>query len=1122
MSFTAPEDTFLDVKDANLRVYGNVHADGLKLGQLEVVTTTSTGSTIQFLHQHTALTTTSNIEVGTTNHDLFVDTSTSRVGILTNTPTATLDVNGVIKGSFLDVVGDINFTGNLTQGGSSYILPVGGTGSLTVPSGDTGQRPVPAVNGMLRYNSTIGFMEAYTAAGWAPIAQPPTVTGISPLSTFTSGGTTFGWNKHQDLIHSNALAGDQFGTVIGMSSDGNYAAISAIDDMGGGIRSGTVTMFKRNTATNQWTQIQHENIPSGAATDDKFGSAISLSSDGQALVIGAGFAQQGGQDQAGMVSTWRFNGTTYSYVSGITNPRGNTSGAVWGGVDTARGTSMAGNGLNMVVGQYNYNSYRGIVDVYSRAAITDNWTYYGTITPPNSVGGVVRQYFGYTVEMSLDGKVVVIGASLTTNTVNREGLVYVYEYSGSADGVYSGGSWTLRTTLISPSPANDGNFGSSVGISQDANYVFVGEPRAPVVDHNGNAHIYVRSLNSWVFQQTLVDPDSSAGDLLGVSAGLRLSSDGTHALLGVHNDTGEGNLGSEIGKVLYFKRTNATWAYVQTIYHHSPTVGDNFGGASSVAISGDGTRALIGARLDDTPHNNSGHAFYYDFSDTTIIDVSTQVFTATGTGIVSGSTVQLEGADGTLYNVVDATPPNAAGTQVTFKMGTLGASGAFTIANQPYKVKVSSTSGLTGTSTAAIGFPVGWTSPAADATLNFNISGTSTHTLVGTDGGGGTNRTFSISPLSAVQALPSGLQPVTAGGVINGQIAADQLNITTPVTFRLTDNGSGQFEDRVIKIVGVSDLYVFSPNPFTFTNAGVTGRTGPTLTDLTNGSDAYSPGWTGYTSNLNVTAGIQEWTVPTSGTYQITAAGAASSGGSTGAIMRGDFNLTRGEIIKILVGQKSIVGLSSSYHYGDTVGAGGGGGTFVIRTPYDSTGSILVIAGGGGGTTWTSDGSPNTTGRHGTTSNNGQDAETTNSGDTGAGGTSGSGGLNLVASGLSGGYAPGGGGGFSGDGLPSYSGYSYPQTAALSFTNGGTGGADAGTYSRGDGGFGGGAAASYGGGAGGGGYSGGGGVSSTGSGVDSPKNGGGGGSYNSGTNQSNSAGASSGNSGHGSVIITKI
>jgi microcystin-dependent protein len=169
MSLSAPEDAFLDVNDAHLRVYGNVHADGLKLGQLEIVTTTSTGSTIQFLHQHTAFTTTSNIEVGTTNHDLFVDTKNSRVGILTNTPTTALDVNGTVKATAfdgdgalltgipssaingtlsqwttvtgpkihysdgnvgigiadplhtLDVVGDINFTGTLREDGNPFV-----------------------------------------------------------------------------------------------------------------------------------------------------------------------------------------------------------------------------------------------------------------------------------------------------------------------------------------------------------------------------------------------------------------------------------------------------------------------------------------------------------------------------------------------------------------------------------------------------------------------------------------------------------------------------------------------------------------------------------------------------------------------------------------------------------------------------------------------------------------------------------------------------------------------------------------------------------------------------------------------------------------------------------------
>ena len=62
---------------------------------------------------NTALLVAGNAEVGTAN--LFVDTTTSRVGVGTATP-----------GYTLDVTGDINFTGALTQNGTTY---GGGSGS---------------------------------------------------------------------------------------------------------------------------------------------------------------------------------------------------------------------------------------------------------------------------------------------------------------------------------------------------------------------------------------------------------------------------------------------------------------------------------------------------------------------------------------------------------------------------------------------------------------------------------------------------------------------------------------------------------------------------------------------------------------------------------------------------------------------------------------------------------------------------------------------------------------------------------------------------------------------------------------------------------------------------------
>ena len=141
-----------------------------------------------------------------------------------------------------------------------------------------------------------------------------------------------------------------------------------------------------------------------------------------------------------------------------------------------------------------------------------------------------------------------------------------------------------------------------------------------------------------------------------------------------------------------------------------------------------------------------------------------------------------------------------------------------------------------------------------------------------------------------------------------------------------------------------SALYSFSSH--TFTNCGATGKNGPTLSNCTS---AYSPSWTDNTNYFNVpsNAGIQYWTVPSSGTYTIEVWGAqggnsynGTNSGGRGARMKGNFTLTEEEILKILVGQQG--GQSNGTFY---YGGGGGGGTFVAQ----SNNTALIVAGGGGG-----------------------------------------------------------------------------------------------------------------------------------------------------------------------------
>ena len=270
---------------------------------------------------------------------------------------------------------------------------------------------------------------------------------------------------------------------------------------------------------------------------------------------------------------------------------------------------------------------------------------------------------------------------------------------------------------------------------------------------------------------------------------------------------------------------------------------------------------------------------------------------------------------------------------------------------------------------------------------------------------------------------------------------------------------------------------------YNFTNATATGNVGPTQVM----ADAAYLGTT-LDGNVTVTAGIQYWTVPISGNYQIEAYGGQGYGnfGGRGAQMIGEFSLTAGTVLKIIVGQMAPPPVGSLNQYA------GGGGSFVTtatNTPY-------VIAGGGGG-------------NHGTSFVTTSDASITNSGyagvaaNSGAGGTLGSGGISASSADAGGGLLG------NGDGIG----------GGLAFVNGGNGGAGT-TSGHGEGGFGcGGGTSSWDNyrAGGGGGYSGEGGAGENGQ-VNAPAAGGGG-SFNSGTSQANLVGIQIG---HGSVVISNL
>lgn len=145
-------------------------------------------------------------------------------------------------------------------------------------------------------------------------------------------------------------------------------------------------------------------------------------------------------------------------------------------------------------------------------------------------------------------------------------------------------------------------------------------------------------------------------------------------------------------------------------------------------------------------------------------------------------------------------------------------------------------------------------------------------------------------------------------------------------------------------------LYTFST--ITFTNANATGNQGPFLANCLSSYDTVTNSWLLNTDYFDVvTRGIQLWTVPVSGNYRITAAGASGGNNSPGNIRGGfgalittEVTLTQGDKLAIVVGQKGTDRTANSF--GNFNGAAGGGGTFVYR---NSDILYYVVAGGGGG-----------------------------------------------------------------------------------------------------------------------------------------------------------------------------
>ena len=382
-------------------------------------------------------------------------------------------------------------------------------------------------------------------------------------------------------------AGDNFGGAVSLSSDGNHLAVGAKFNNAGGDKSGQVRIYEFDTSTSTWIQKGSDIL--GEAAGDQNGGSISLSSDGTRVAIGADRNDDGGAN-AGHVRV-------YEYVVGAES-RGGDWIQMGSDIDgeasvdlSGRSVSLSNDGVRLAVGAH-FNdgggTSAGHVRVYEYSDVIDDWEQIGADIDGENTG----DQSGISVSLSGDGVRVAIGAP---NNAGNTGHVRVFAFTAETS------TWNQVGLDIDGATSGD-KTGLAVSLSEDGNRVAASShlsDSAAVDAGSVRVFEYHTDSTSWVQLGSDILGEEE-GDFSGWS--LALSGNGERLVVGAIAHDGSG-ADSGHTKAFEFDSSLKDWVQLGSDID-GQSAGDSSG--SSVAISRDGQRLVVGAPQNDANGIDAG------------------------------------------------------------------------------------------------------------------------------------------------------------------------------------------------------------------------------------------------------------------------------------------------------------------------------------------------------------------------------------------------------------------------------------------------------------------------------------------------------------------------------------
>ena len=415
---------------------------------------------------------------------------------------------------------------------------------------------------------------------------------------------------------------DWSGGAVSLSSDGTIVAIGAVGNDGHLTHPnafGHVRVYEYDSGAADWTQLGDD--IDGEASGDGSGRSVSLSSDGTIVAIGAKYNSDNGY-AAGHVRVYKYDSGSWTQIDeDIDGERySDYSGS---------SISLSSNGGTLAIGAPGNpgGSNTGHVRVYKfevPTVFTSPWTLLG-----DDISGSNNDNVGRAVSLSSDGTIVAVAGT------DKLGI---YEYSS--------GSWTQLGSNL-PSPLINGtgvySFGNDyVSLSSDGTIVALGYTQTYRSQYEpGYVRVFEYSSGSWTQLGDDIEGEAN-GDRNGYS--VSLSSDGTVvAMSSMTNDDG----GTSAGSVRIFQYSSGSWTQLGSDIDGS--YDSEFSG-HSLSLSSDGTIVAIGSPSDYADSSNDhGRTRIYEYSSGSWTQLGDDIDGA-GHRDMAGHSVSLS-SDGTIVAI---------------------------------------------------------------------------------------------------------------------------------------------------------------------------------------------------------------------------------------------------------------------------------------------------------------------------------------------------------------------------------------------------------------------------------------------------------------------------------------